>query len=1543
MLVSNQTVARAPSPRRVFLTGAFVAVALATTAGPALAASQDWEGDGGNNLWTNPANWEGNALPGVNDDAFFRSASPGGTINLNGTTQAVDQMRFFTTIDHTFSNGTLELHSQDIPNTFSEAAFSVTKFPATEPVTTHTINTNIRIQANSEWRMDFETALVVNGRLLHTLGTTRNLTKSGPGKLTLAGDNSDFDGDITVAEGTLEAGVNDSLGGATHVEVDAGATLRMVGAEAFGSIGGFGNVVLDAGIAIGDNGRNETFQGTLSGAGAFSLRGGVEFFIAGPTDNTNTGLVTVRNGTLKLFKQVGVDAMAGDLDIGDGGAARSAIVEQGRSNNLPDDTVVDIKVDGFWDMSPEGSTASVVETISQLQGVGAVALDSLTVGSGTYNGTLEDSSAIGGGQLTKTGTDTLTLTGNNTYTGGTRINGGVVAISENTNLGANSSTVIFAGGAIRVSSPAVELGFPTARAFVTADADAVFEITSGLNVIIDGQLSGNGGLVKNGPGRLQLRSTAATYTGPTTVNEGQLQTNAAERLPDNTDLTINSGASWTTFGGTETIDTLNGTGSISFGTDVHLILGADDGNGNFEGSIGESGNAGRLTKTGSGTQILSGSNPNTYTGLTTINNGTLELSKDDGVDAVGGHINVGNGFGGLAVLTQSSINQIPDGSVVTVLSNGTWNVSTETVGAISSASDSSVINLGNLTLSGLGQGTILYRGVLQGAGTFTKEGASFVLNLRGSAANTNTGLTTVKEGILQLGKVASVDAVGGDVQIGDGIGGPSTALLTQFTDHQIPDTSIVEVLSDGRWSLNLDTETVGGITGDGQITLGDLTVNVADAAALEFTGTLKGVGSFTKDGAGQQTLSGNNIYTGGTVVAAGKLVVDTDSLPADNGVTNNATLEFNQETDETYHGRIFGAGKLVKSGSGVLTLANTGRYTGGTDITEGTLKIDPFHDSLPNRGTVTISNGATLDLDGNFEIIGGLAGGGSVAFGSDGHLLARDDDSSATFSGSFSGSGIFTKFGTETMSLTGDNSEFTGDMEILKGILEVGAFNDTVEIDTAVKIADGATLRVTDDGESFGSLSGAGNAVIDGVEMEVGFNGDDTEFSGQVSGTGIFRKFGAGTMKFTGDVDVDIMTVDGGSAHFNGGSLTTAENLVVGLSSTAAVTIDNGATVNAGDFAIVGVRDNSDGTLIVDGDGTTLNAANVLRAGNTQNSVGTIEIRNGADVIAGIVDIAPFGSSSGTLIVDGDGTTLTATNGLDVGFDSMGEAKLTVRNGGRVDVSPDLVVANGGVVELMGGEINTASFVVNSGGSFDFTGGTLHVDTFDGDLNNQGGTVAPGNSPGITNVTGDYNQSAGALAIELAGLGGAGAANGHDQMTITRNASLGGTLDVALINGFTPTHGQVSTILTAGEVVGGFDDFAGDVFTVDVDLALVPVVDHDADEVRLVATYPGDANLDVTVDAADLNELALNWQQDVTGWHHGDFNNDGFVNAGDLNLIALNWQSGVAAGASLTSFEDALAEAFSSSIPEPGTMTGLGVGGLLSLMRRSRRDVPIAS
>jgi hypothetical protein len=118
--------------------------------------------------------------------------------------------------------------------------------------------------------------------------------------------------------------------------------------------------------------------------------------------------------------------------------------------------------------------------------------------------------------------------------------------------------------------------------------------------------------------------------------------------------------------------------------------------------------------------------------------------------------------------------------------------------------------------------------------------------------------------------------------------------------------------------------------------------------------------------------------------------------------------------------------------------------------------------------------------------------------------------------------------------------------------------------------------------------------------------------------------------------------------------------------------------------------------------------------------------------------------------------------------------------------------------------------------------------------------------------------------------------------------------------------------LLGTEIIAGTNDTA---FDLNGDM-VVDLADQDmwrgiaATENGFAESYlNGDADLDGSVVAGDLNALGTNWQSSPDGpWSHGDFDANGFVDAGDLNLLGLNWQGSIAAAAS------------AASVPEPGTL-----------------------
>ena len=227
--------------------------------------------------------------------------------------------------------------------------------------------------------------------------------------------------------------------------------------------------------------------------------------------------------------------------------------------------------------------------------------DGLTVQNGTFGGFIDNSNT----SLTKTGAGTLTLTGNNAYTGST-------TISEGTLKGNIAS-----GTDLSIADNATYDGANKARSVGGLNGGGNIFNTDGLTVqsgdfagIID---NSNTSLTKTGAGTLTLTGNNA-YTGSTTISEGTLKGNIAS----GTDLSIAASATYDGANKARSVGGLNGGGKI-LNTDGLTVQ-----NGTFGGFIDNSNTS--LTKTGAGTLTLSGTN--TYTGMTTVRSGTLALGSD---------------------------------------------------------------------------------------------------------------------------------------------------------------------------------------------------------------------------------------------------------------------------------------------------------------------------------------------------------------------------------------------------------------------------------------------------------------------------------------------------------------------------------------------------------------------------------------------------------------------------------------------------------------------------------------------------------------------------------------------------------------------------------------------------------------------------------------------------------------------------------------------------------------------------------------------------
>ncbi|MDR6538900.1 autotransporter-associated beta strand repeat-containing protein, partial [Variovorax soli] len=273
------------------------------------------------------------------------------------------------------------------------------------------------------------------------------------------------------------------------------------------------------------------------------------------------GLIKTGDGVLQL---TGTAGFSGSVQIDQGSVATAADASLGRSGQL-------------------GLNGGTLQYLA-----GFTSARSITLGAagGTFDTQGFDSalegSVSGAGQLIKRGSGTLVLSGANTHEGGTAIQGGVLSITSDGNLGAASGRLDFAGGTLR-NTGAVSMN----RAVTLAASGGTFETQADL--LLSGDISGRGRWTKEGGSTLVVTG-AASHTGGTTISGGTLQ--------------IGNGGTT----GSLTGDVLNNA-TLAFNRSDAL---------SFNGAITGSGN---VVKSGAGTLTLAGAN--TYAGGTTVNAGIL--------------------------------------------------------------------------------------------------------------------------------------------------------------------------------------------------------------------------------------------------------------------------------------------------------------------------------------------------------------------------------------------------------------------------------------------------------------------------------------------------------------------------------------------------------------------------------------------------------------------------------------------------------------------------------------------------------------------------------------------------------------------------------------------------------------------------------------------------------------------------------------------------------------------------------------------------------
>lgn len=471
-------------------------------------------------------------------------------------------------------------------------------------------------------------------------------------------------------------------------------------------------------LAVGTN------RLTKSGAGTLSLN----------SANAYTGVTTVNSGVLSVSNLanggtssgIGSSSNAAGNLVLNGGALRytGGTVSTDRNFTLGvEGGTIDASGSGALTLSTTGSptlTGTNVERTLTLSGT--------NTGNNTYAGILGNN-GTGATSLTKTGDGTWVLTGTNTYSGATTINGGVLSIGSNANLGApgTGAALNLNNGTLRATTT---LGLwnnnagTNDRNVVLSGVGGTFDVTGAFNTLsISGMISGSGGLTKTGPGFLEIRQ--ATHTGPTNVNAGTLSL-GAEVNPVNSDLNVGSSGTVNLNGFNNAFGSLAGSGVVTnTGAIATLTVGALNGSSSFSGRLTNESSGLSLNKVGSGTLTLTGAN-NDYTGTTTISAGTLALT----------------GTGAVPASTQLSISGATGRLDISGIAG-----TTSTVATLSGATGSTVA-LGGKSLmmsSGISNDEFTYAGTIGGTGGLLKEGPSVQIF---TGASTFSGPTVITGGAI---------------------------------------------------------------------------------------------------------------------------------------------------------------------------------------------------------------------------------------------------------------------------------------------------------------------------------------------------------------------------------------------------------------------------------------------------------------------------------------------------------------------------------------------------------------------------------------------------------------------------------------------------------------------------------------------------------------------------------------------------------------------------------------------------------------------------
>jgi autotransporter-associated beta strand protein len=635
--------------------------------------------------------------------------------------------------------------------------------------------------------------------------------------------------------------------------------------------------------------------------------------------------------------------------------------------------------------------------------------------------------------------------------------------------------------------------------------------------------------------------------------------------------------------------------------------------------------------------------------------GAVEITPARAAGMIIGNSSTTVGATGMFRLNGATINGMSDviirnNGAVTLTIQNTQATGTQTMSLLLGDATNNIINIdgaGGVTIS-----SVITDGVAGAKLTLNGNGGGLLL-LSGVASNTYTGLTTVNVGEMDLGKTAALNAIAGNLTIGDGTGAANTAIVKLINADQIANTSDVTMNSDGVFNLNGKNETIDALNSASSTALislgaGTLTVGANNETSFAYAGTSSGTGGLTKAGSGTLILSGANGYTGDTTIKAGELFLTASGSLASIVIRLGDTIASNPSAMFTFgstSGGVTIANALTTQTSGgadgtrallgLATSGNTNTWAGSISLNSnltvqsaavgGSVVNGPgillFQGGTINVGTSTFvvnsnlraNNADTYSIQGNVvvnEVLGSSAatGGGVLKEGSGTLILQGTSNTYTGTDASNLNNAAGTRIGLGILAIYGDGSLGLAPTSAANNVYFVAPTTST-NVDSIAP-----TLRADADGITLAATRNVN--IASGVTGQIDSNGNTFTVAGVVNGAGNLTKIGPGTLILSGNnTYTGTTTVNAGTLLVNGDQ----------SAATGAVTVNNSGTTLGGNGIIGGA--------------VTVNSGANLSPGSSPGilTTGAVTLNSGSNFVLELTNTTP-GTGYDQLVVNGSVT-----------------------------------------------------------------------------------------------------------------------------------------------------------------------------------------------------------------------------------------------------------------------------------------------------------------